>query len=239
MKRALITGISGQIGQYLKAFLEERDYHVDGTMRIPGCAPELELLERNTYDEVYVLHQVRHQPPLSWTAQYEQGVLNGIKILEAAQTAKVVFAGTILLDDELAVPTPWLQDRRALAGVVASYRPEGRSQSYFMPHLWQYVSVLGSPRRQYLMQVLHEIAGGVTPNPLAPNAPVVVGHAKDAARFLHALLNAPTAYQTARFRGDIRGFIQEAQNPDSWLGEIVREIQDKKTQELLSAEVHY
>lgn len=240
MKRALITGISGQVAHYLKDLLLDKNYQVDGTMHIPGCTPELELLEQNQYDEVYVLHHVRHQPGKSWSEQYQLGTMNGIAILERAKGAHVVFAGSILQGDEMAPPTPWLTDRRALAEVVKNFRTEDRTGCLtLMPHLWQYVSARGNPTRQYLMRVLHEIAGGVEPAPLAPEMPVCVGHARDAARFLYGLLTQTTAYQTARYRGHVKGFVESAKDPDSWLGQIVREIQDDRTAALLTHRVEY
>ena len=71
MKRALITGLTGQDGSYLAEFLLDKDYHVVGMVRrtstvnferIAHIQDDVEIVQGDLLDETSLRHIIKQSP---------------------------------------------------------------------------------------------------------------------------------------------------------------------------------
>lgn len=203
--RALVTGAKGQLGHYLVPLLEERGYEVD-------CGEDWDYSK--SPDEVYILHQIRH----------EQGVDNnyGVYMRSVQETAdlledfspltRIVFCGSIIQD---LGTSPWHLSRQFIAKLVDQF------PNAWMPRLPQFVSKHVNPKRQYTGQILHELASGIKPTPLRPDALIEVVHARDVALTLVSLHRELIPKHMS-----LSTYISLAKTPGTWLNQIVEEIRD-------------
>lgn len=219
-KRALIYGANGQLGSYLTELLIAEGTEV---LQQTSATQTYALEYGEPFSEIYVLHITRPDwHMISYEAALSAGLMEVAYILDNARGAKV------LVPDSAAAlrpsTDPWSLDKALTRQFVAN-QPD--SVDVVMPLLDQYVSVKGPRKRMYLMEILHQIAEGRTPEPLRPADVVHPDHAKNGAiRLRNEIRGIRGPYPVEEM--SVAEFITAAKTPGRWIAEIVDELRGAK-----------
>lgn len=212
--RALITGISGQLGSYLSEHLREQGYLVGGTSQLAWELPSIQFQPH----EIYVLDIVRPTRDETLEMSLGMGLMHVAGLIERWPEAKILVPDSYAATQGVG-PKNWLKDKELTRKLVSMH-----SDRVVMPTLSQFISPRGRPDRMYLMWVLHELAAGRVPKPSRPLDIVRPGHAKEGAFKLAEGMQGRWASVPEPEAMTVAQFISLAQTPGSWVHCIVEEV---------------